>query len=311
MNTTAGRRGPVHQRQRAAAIAAASAAMFVGLGGCWLLAAPAGPAATSLPNTVALAAAVLLVGLGSLPVLGLVPSPVAVGVAGAAWFVGVAVAAWLRTADQSGRAPTAVGLGQFVDTLRAGAPEMVTLVASCLVVGLVCVELTGRAAPPAASYALLAGVGVLATSITGHPGQHAIGPILVGAHALAAAWWCGTLAAMVLVVRGRRGWASALPEFSSRALWAVAGITTTGLISAALQIGLGDLLDTGYGRVLLAKAVGLVILIGLGVYARRRWVPGVDRHQLSEATSLRLATVELAVMGVVLGLAVGLAGTAP
>ena len=92
---------------------------------------------------------------------------------------------------------------------------------------------------------------------------------------------------------------------------AVSAVSTTGLISAALQIGLGDLLDTGYGRVLLAKAVGLVILIGLGVYARRRWVPGVDRHQLSEATSLRLATVELVVMGVVLGRAVGLAGTAP
>ncbi|MDY6808262.1 MAG: CopD family protein [Actinomycetota bacterium] len=311
MTSTAGRVPQEHQRLRVAAVLAALTAMFAGLGLCWLLAAPDGPAATAVPGALGLAAAVLLVGLGALPVLGLEPSPVAVGSAGAAWFVGVALTAWMRTADQTGLAPTAVGLGQFVDTLRAGAPELVTLLASCAVVVLVCVHLFGRADPPAAAYAILAAIGVLATSITGHPGQHSIGPVLIGAHALAAAWWCGTLAAMILVVRGRRGWAVALPGFSARALWAVAIIAATGVVSGLLDTGVGDLLDTGYGRILLAKAAGLTVLVAFGVHARRRWVPQAGRHRLAQTASLRYAFAELVVMGAVLGLAVGLAGTAP
>ncbi|MEE4023538.1 CopD family protein [Gordonia sp. PKS22-38] len=311
MTSGAGRTASPNTAVRAAALGGGLIAMFVGLGLCWILAAPDGPSATAVPNVVALGAAVLIVGLGALPTLGLDPTARMIGLAGAAWFVAVAVAAWMRTADQTGRSPGEVGIDEFGDTLSAGAPELVTLLASAAVVVVAGLHLTGRVEPPAAAYGILAAIGVLATAITGHAGGHAIGPVLVGAHALGAAWWCGTLAAMVLVVRGRRGWASALPDFSSRALWAVAVIAATGVISGLLETGLGDLVDTGYGRILLAKTAGLVLLIGLGVYGRQRWVPAVTRHRLSENTSLRLSLVELVVMGAVLGLAVGLSGTAP
>nr|WP_124711261.1 CopD family protein [Gordonia insulae] len=286
--------------------------MFVGLGLCWVLAAPDGPEALAVPSTVAVGATVLLIGLGASPGLGLEPSVRLMGVAGGLWFVAALVSAWLRTADQAGESPTSVTVGQFADTVGAGAPELVALVAAALVVGVVAAQLTGRIDPPATIFAILAGIGLLALSITGHPSQQAMGPVLVGAHALAAAWWCGTLAAMVVTIRGRNGWASALPIFSARALWAVVVIAATGVIAGLIEVGgVANLLDSGYGRILLAKVIGMAALVALGARHRARWVPAVTRHRAPEATSIRLAVAELVVMAVVLGLAVGLSTTAP
>ena len=179
-------------------------------------------------------------------------------------------------------------------------------------VGVAVVVLTGRAAPPIPVIAVLAAIGVLAGSVSGHPGTHAVGPVLIGVHAVAAAWWCGTLAAMVLTVRGRSGWATTLPAFSARAIWVVAVIVLTGVIDGIIEVGgPNQLLDNGYGRVLIAKAAGAAVLIGLGARHRSRWVPAADRHRMPERSSVRLAARELIVMGVVLGLAVGLSTTAP
>jgi len=146
---------------------------------------------------------------------------------------------------------------------------------------------------------------------------HALGPIVVGAHALAAAWWCGALAALAATVRGRAGWATALPRYSGLALWAVVVLAVTGVVAAVVNLGVVDgagmpvLWATGYGRVVLAKAAALVALIGLAAVHRRRWVPRAQGHRAQADESLRRAAVEVAVMAVALGLAAGLAATAP
>ncbi|MBD1321493.1 CopD family protein [Gordonia hankookensis] len=286
--------------------------MFTGLGVCWILAAPGGPEALAVPSTAAVGAAVLLVGLGSLPGLGLRPSARVIGVAGGIWCVAALVSAWMRTADQAGESSLSVSVGQFADTLGEGAPEVVELIAAVLVVAMASVQLTGRMHPPATAYGVLGAIGLLAAAITGHPSQTAVGPLLIGAHALAAAWWCGSLAAMVVTIRGRVGWTTALPVFSRRAVWAVAVIAATGVITGLMEIGgLGELVGSGYGRILLAKVLGTVALVVLGARHRRAWVPAVIRHRSPEATSIRLAVGELMLMAVVLGLAVGLSTTAP
>nr|WP_237421791.1 CopD family protein [Gordonia sp. SID5947] len=273
---------------------------------------PEGPEALAVPSAIAVGAAVVLVGLGASPGLGLDPSVRIVGVTGGVWFVAALVSAWMRTADQAGEPSLTVSVGQFADTLGEGTPEVVELIAATLVVVLASVRLAGRMNPPVASFAVLGAIGLLATAITGHPSQSAVGPVLIGAHALAAAWWCGALAAMVMTIRGRAGWTTALPVFSQRAVWAVAVIAATGVITGLLEVGgLGELVGSGYGRILLAKSVGVIVLVMLGARHRRHWVPAVSRHRASEATSIRLAVGELLVMAVVLGLAVGLSTTAP
>ncbi|MGC5255396.1 copper resistance D family protein [Gordonia sp. DT218] len=309
----AGRRTPESRSwMRDLALPGALLAMFSGLGLCWILAAPAGPEAAAVPSTAAVGAAVLLVGLGALPGLGLHPSIRVIGVAGGVWCVAALVSAWMRTADQAGESSLAVSVGQFADTLGEGAPEVVELIAAVLVVALASVQLTGRMDPPVAAYAVLGAIGLLAAAITGHPSQTAVGPVLIGAHALAAAWWCGCLAAMLVTIRGRAGWTTALPVFSRRAVWAVAIIAATGAVTGLMEVGgLGELVAAGYGRILLAKLAGTAALVVLGARHRRRWVPAVIRHRSSETTSIRLAMGELLVMAVVLGLAVGLSTTAP
>ncbi|MFT4201289.1 CopD family protein, partial [Gordonia sp. (in: high G+C Gram-positive bacteria)] len=131
------------------------------------------------------------------------------------------------------------------------------------------------------------------------------------------AWWCGTLAALAVTVRGRGGWAAALPRFSALALWAVVALAVTGVLAGALNLdvfggrGIAVLWGSGYGRVVVAKTVALVALIAVAAVHRRRWVPQAQRHGGSAGDAVRRAAVEVVVMAVALGLAAGLAGTAP
>lgn len=278
----------------------------------WLLARPDGPDLVAVPTTLALGVSVTLLGLGALPTVDAEPSSRVIGLLAGVWVLAVLVSAWVRTADRAGVEVLDVKAGDFGDVLFSGAPEMVALVAGVLILAWVVLDLLTGIEIPVLVVGALAAIGVLAASIAGHAGNDSWGPFLIGAHALAAAWWCGLLAAMLLSVRGRSGWARSLPVFSGRAPWAVGVLTVTGLISGLIEVdGPANLVSSGYGRILLAKAAVLTILVGLAVWHRRRWLPAVQRHRSSEPASVRAAVVELAIMAVALGLAAGLSATAP
>ncbi|MGW6032338.1 copper resistance D family protein [Gordonia terrae] len=278
----------------------------------FVLARPDGPDLVAVPTTLALGVSVVLLGLGALPTVDAEPSTRVIGLLAGVWVLATLVGAWVRTADRAGIEVLDVKAGDFGDVLFSGAPEMVALVAGLLVLAWVVLDLLTGVEIPVLVVGALAAIGVLATSIAGHAGNDSWGPFLIGAHALAAAWWCGLLAAMLISLRGRSGWARSLPVFSGRAPWAVGVLTVTGLISGLVEIdGPANLVSSGYGRILLAKAVVLVILVGLAAWHRRRWLPAVQRHRSSETASVRAAVVELAIMAVALGLAAGLSATAP
>lgn len=278
----------------------------------FVLARPDGPDLVAVPTTLALGVSVVLLGLGALPTVDVEPSTRVIGLLAGVWVLATLVSAWVRTADRAGTEVLDVTAGDFGEVLFSGAPEMVALVVGLLIVVWVVLDLLTRVEIPVLVVGALAAIGVLATSIAGHAGNDSWGPFLIGAHALAAAWWCGLLAAMLISVRGRSGWARSLPVFSGRAPWAVGVLTVTGLISGLVEIdGPANLVSSGYGRILLAKAAVLVILVGLAAWHRRRWLPAVQRHRSSEAASVRAAVVELAIMAVALGLAAGLSATAP
>ncbi|WP_026919605.1 copper resistance D family protein [Gordonia shandongensis] len=292
---------------RATAVVVGGTLAAVGAAACWLL---ADPEPSSLVGAVTLAAVSLLVGLGGLPVLGARPSPIVVTVAAGVWGIGSVVGGWLQVAERAGISPLDVRGDQVTAGVESGLPVLVGVLGAAAVL---CWVVAGfRTDPPESVVAVIAGVGVIAVSVTGHGGQSSWLPVVLGVHAVSAAWWFGSLGALVVTVRGRAGWARSLPEFSRRALPVVAALTVTGIVAAGAQLGVGpQLWETGYGRLLFAKSAGLVVLIAMAARHRRTWVPRAGRHAGTERASIVRAGCELAVLAAVLGIAAGLATTPP
>lgn len=154
---------------------------------------------------------------------------------------------------------------------------------------------------------VFAAVAVTLRPITGHMSQQPFGSVLAGIHALAAAAWLGLLLAAALVVRGRSGWAATLPKYSAVALPMVAAVAVTGLLNGLVRLGgITPFFTTGYGRIMVAKAVLLAVLLALGWWWRRSWVAAAAGHRMPAEASLRRAVVEVAAMAVVFGLAASL-----
>ncbi|MGH3912984.1 MAG: CopD family protein, partial [Pseudonocardiaceae bacterium] len=177
-------------------------------------------------------------------------------------------------------------------------------------------------------------LGVLALPVTGHaatsPG-HELAVVAVAVHVAAAAAWVGGLGAVAWLASPRRELlATTLPRYSRLATACLVAIAATGPLNVALRLSSGglsseglssgglsstglpsvtELLDTPYGWILLGKSVGVVTLGLLGARARARLLPAVAARRAVRLTGW--LTVELAVMGVVIGLASVLAGTPP
>ncbi|WP_280468088.1 copper resistance D family protein [Nocardia cyriacigeorgica] len=158
---------------------------------------------------------------------------------------------------------------------------------------------------------VFAAVALTLRPITGHMSQQPFGSVLAAVHALAAGAWLGLLIGLALVVRSRGQWALALPRYSAVALPLVAVVAVTGLVNGLVRIGgITPLVQTGYGRVLLAKTLILAVLLALGWWWRRDWVGRAADHRMPAEASLRRATIEVVVMAAAFGLAATLAVTA-
>ena len=109
----------------------------------------------------------------------------------------------------------------------------------------------------------LAALGLTARSLVGHLSASIVGGFAVAVHVLAAAVWCGTLAALVLTVERRGQWARVLPRFSSVSLRCVVVLLVGGVAGAVVTLpSPAALYATGYGRVLAAKVVVTGALTG-------------------------------------------------
>jgi putative copper resistance protein D len=156
--------------------------------------------------------------------------------------------------------------------------------------------------------------GLVPVAVTGHSasgGSHDMATNSLLFHLIAAALWVGGLIA-VLALGWRKGTNLALAarRFSRLALvcWIVMAIS--GVINALVRISVSDLLTTDYGLLVVAKIVALLLLGVFGHQQRQRGVrPLVDGG--SGRQLLRLASVEVLLMFVTLGIASGLARTPP
>ena len=204
-----------------------------------------------------------------------------------------------------------VGLGttaQFAMVTSAGRSSLFGLAAAAVV--LIVAVIGARTSAAAVAATGIAAVGLVARTVGGHMSESAIGAPAIALHVVAAATWCGALAALVLTVDHRGQWARVLPRFSDLSLWCVIALLSGGLIGAVVAVSSpAQLFATGYGRVLLIKIVLTVVLIVLARRNRGSWLPAAKSHRVTAYASRSRSLTELAIMAVALTMAGALSVT--
>ena len=157
-----------------------------------------------------------------------------------------------------------------------------------------------------------------AISASGHAstgGDRTLNIVIDLLHSVATAAWIGGLLGLAVLVtpavarlgaddRTRLA-AAVVVRFSALALTAVAVLVVTGVYRALAEVSLGDLLDTGYGRVLLVKLGLFAVLLVGGAYNRmvvhprlERAALGLDPDDRGAAAALRVSVrAELVLAG--------------
>ena len=126
-------------------------------------------------------------------------------------------------------------------------------------------------------------------------------------HIVFVSLWTGGLTTTVVAMAFGANRADALRRYSSIALLSIAIVAITGTASAIIRIGTFDNLGSEYGILILVKATAVVILALLGARWRKAIIPHLD----STRGVAGFALLETAILGVVVGLATGLARTEP
>jgi copper transport protein len=172
----------------------------------------------------------------------------------------------------------------------------------------------------------------LTAPLAGHTGDHSPEALLVcadTAHVLCMSVWLGGLVLLLVAVPVATRvlsptertplLAGVVGRFSRLALIAVALLALTGVIqSLSLVASFGALVDTAYGRLVLAKIVLLSALVALGAYNQRRSLPRLRRLAAGDEEPGRAAALlhravawEVAFILAVLGVTSVLVATTP
>ncbi|OBI72985.1 CopD family protein [Mycobacterium sp. E740] len=296
------------------ALVAAAAAVLA-----WALAYPHTSLSVAAVRVLADCAAVVTLGLTVVPMLDggrhrgelITRATRPLAAASALWLLAELVR-MLAAAAQGAAVPVArLGARTTFEFLTATAAGRVgVLAAAAAAVVLVGGLLLPRSASSNVAMTGVAAIGVVARQLAGHFSENPVGGLAVATHTLAAALWCGALAALVLTVEHRGQWARILPRFSQLSLVCVLVLLLGGAAGAAARLGSpAELYATGYGRVLSAKIAVTVALVVLGWRNRTMWLPAARSHRASAAVSRNRSRVEAALMIVALALAAALAVT--
>ncbi|MDT5010578.1 MAG: copper resistance protein, partial [Mycobacterium sp.] len=186
-------------------------------------------------------------------------------VVGAVWLVGELLRLVIA-AGEAAATPLAQlsvhAVGEFVLHTVAGRTGLLSVGAATAVCGLAAAR--NRSASSRVTVAGAAGVGFAARAVSGHLSESTWGAIAIAMHALAAAVWCGGLAALAVTVRHKGQWARVLPRFSQVSLACVVVVSTSGVLGALLESGSPVTWSaSAHGRLLLAKVAVLLALVAL------------------------------------------------
>ena len=293
----------------------AGASGVAGVGAAWLLAHPDGPDPSSVLRVLAdcLGATTLGLALLRTELFTARNRPrifrTAAIVAGA-WTVAevaLVVAAATETFGSDIGALPASAFGSYLTGITVGQLGVVTVLcttAACLYCLYAYRTDSDLAAVPVVVAAVVA---LVARPITGHMSQQLFGSLFIAVHTIAAAVWLGVLAAMALTLRAR----GALPVYSRLAWWSVWILAVSGTVNAAVKVGgFGALIDSGYGRIVLAKTVALILLVLLARKLRAGWLVAATAHRARAEASTVQAALHVCLLAAAFGLAAALATTA-
>jgi copper resistance protein D len=293
--------------------------VLVASAAAWALAYPQTAPAATLVRALADCAAAVTLGLTVVPMLDAgryrrelarragVPLALAAG----SWLVAELTRLVVGAAEAAALPVTRVALSttaEFAVATPGGRSGLFSAVAA----GLVLVVVLTAPRTPSAVIATtgIAAVGLVARTIGGHLSDSSLGAVATAIHALAAALWCGTLAALVATVDHRGQWARVLPRFSELSLFCVIALLAGGVAGALIAVDSSrELFATGYGRVLLIKILLTVVLMTLAWRNRARWLPAAKSHRATAYVSRSRSLFELAIMAVALTMAAALAVT--
>lgn len=306
--------GPSWRAVAGGAVVVAGAALLA-----WVIAGPQLSLSDAAVRAVADCAAAVTLGLAVAPFLDagrhraeLVRAAAGpLTLAAAVWLLAESLRLIVATAEAASLSVGSVGVStyaQFVLHTAVGRAGVLSALAAAAVCAL------AVAAPRTTTVAVTAigvvAVGLVAHTLTGHLTDSPLGGVSVAVHALAAALWCGTLAALLLTVRHRGQWARVLPRFSQLALISVAVLVLAGVAAGLVTVDAPrDLYASGYGRLLSAKVLMTVALTALAWRNRTRWLPAARAHRATAGLSRSRTLVELAAMAVALTLGAALAVT--
>ncbi|MBN4927440.1 CopD family protein [Hoyosella rhizosphaerae] len=198
----------------------------------------------------------------------------------------------------------------FISQVGLGRALLIVIFGACVVAGMAVASIirpSMKWAVPAVCISILS---LIAVPLSGHGSHESVTSGFVAVHVIAAALWCGLLAALAATARSRIEWAVGLPRFSQVAGWCVLIVALSGVGSAILlSDSLAALVASGYGRVVLAKAFLLVSLVLGGWWWRKHWIEPVSRHKVDSVVTIRRSAIEIAVMVLAIGFAAVLALT--
>ncbi|MGV0837655.1 CopD family protein [Mycolicibacterium thermoresistibile] len=296
--------------RRLQAVAAGTLLVVAASGAAWALAYPQVAPAAAVTRAIADCAAVVTLGLAVVPLLDTdrrrgelaraATAPLAVSAG--CWLLAEAIRLAVQGAQLVGVPVWRLGTSTVVEYATVTAPGRSALLSVVAAATVTALALTAGRRPAVSVLAIgVAAAGMLARTLTGHLAASPVGGAAVAVHALAAALWCGVLAALLLTVTHRGRWARVLPRFSQLSLWCVVILLSCGVIGAVVTIPTpAALVDTGYGRVLSMKIVVTALLLGLAWRNRTGWLPAARAHRTTADVSATRSLSELALMAVAL-----------
>ena len=181
-----------------------------------------------------------------------------------------------------------------------------------IVIGLGC--FVSSSTGSAISWLVVAMIAASLPSLGGHGaglGDHALALTSGITHVLAAFLWIGGLYALAVhATRSDFPLQKSIQRFSPIALIAFILVASSGLANAYTRLdSIGQLLTTGYGRIILLKVFVLVTLGFMAWNVRKKFAQSFSQSRVSMFA--RVAAGELVVMGTALALGVALSSSAP
>jgi copper transport protein len=207
------------------------------------------------------------------------------------WRSGLATSLGLSSCVAAGGA-----LAIVIATMLAGGPARAALLAAGALAAIASLPLTGHA-------------------VTAHPAAVAV--TALAAHGLAAAFWIGSLAALLAIVAARPSGdaaaATVLRRFSRWGALAVLTLVIAGSSFVLLQLdSVAALFGSRYGWLIVCKVVLLLALVLLAVLNRFRWLPMLERGAGAAGSRLRWSIgAEVALVVCVVGVTAVLVHTPP